>query len=65
MSEAQDKTVTFDRMPGADQLEEGANDRLDMNFGLGQEPEPAPEPESNAKLPDAAVTFFESLKKAG
>jgi hypothetical protein len=38
MSEAQDKTVTFDRMPGADQLEEGANDRLDMNFGLGQEP---------------------------
>ena len=45
MSEAQDKAVTFDRMPGADQLEEGANDRLDMNFGLGQEPEPAPEPE--------------------
>lgn len=38
MSEAQDKTVTFDRMPGADQLEEGANDRLDMNFGLGEEP---------------------------
>ena len=48
MSEAQDKTVTFDRMPGADQLEEGANDRLDMNFGLGQEPvaeEPAEEVE--------------------
>jgi hypothetical protein len=45
MSEAQDKTVTFDRMPGADQLEEGANDRLDMNFGLDQEPTPAPEPE--------------------
>ena len=38
MSEAQDKAVTFDRMPGADQLEEGANDRLDMNFGLGQDP---------------------------
>ena len=38
MSDAQDKTVTFDRMPGADQLEEGANDRLDMNFGLGQDP---------------------------
>jgi hypothetical protein len=49
MSEAQDKTVTFDRMPGADQLEEGANDRLDMNFGLGQEPEPAPEPEVEAE----------------
>ena len=45
MSEAQDKTVVFDRMPGADKLEEGANDRLDMNFGLGQEPEAAPEPE--------------------
>lgn len=38
MSEAQDKAVTFDRMPGADQLEEGAGDRLDMNFGLGEEP---------------------------
>jgi hypothetical protein len=38
MSDAQDKAVTFDRMPGADQLEEGANDRLDMNFGLGQDP---------------------------
>lgn len=49
MSEAQDKTVVFDRMPGADQLEEGANDRLDMNFGLGQEPEPAPEPEVEAE----------------
>ena len=49
MSKAQDKTVTFDRMPGADQLEEGANDRLDMNFGLGQEPEPAPEPEVEAE----------------
>jgi hypothetical protein len=31
------KEVTFDRMPGADPVEEAPADKIDLNFGLGEE----------------------------
>jgi type IV secretory pathway VirJ component len=32
------KEVTFDRMPGSDPVDEPQTDKVDLNFGLGEEP---------------------------
>jgi len=44
-AEMEQKPQMFDRMPGADPIEDSGEGQLDLNFGLGEEPNPVEEPE--------------------
>lgn len=54
------KEVTFDRMPGSDPLEEAPQEKMDLNFGLGDEPKAeAPEVEDEPATEPVAETVDE------
>lgn len=51
MSEdSKQQEVVFDRMPGADPMDDGPADKVDLNFGLGEEPRA----EVKAEAPEVA-----------
>lgn len=65
------KELVFERMPGADPIEEAPADKVDLNFGLGEQPkaevkaeapEPADEPAPTA--PEAEVKAPEPVAEA-
>ena len=56
MAEAaqEQKPMEFDRMPGSEPVEEAAAERLDLNFGLGQEPQVEEEDEEGEPVAEVA-----------
>jgi hypothetical protein len=59
------KEVTFDRMPGSDPVEEAPEGKMDLNFGLGEEPKaevPEADDEPVAEEAEAPVVAEEKAE---